>query len=367
MPLEQPIKTRRDALGRESRREFLRKMAGGLSLGVTAGQQEAEAARRRRPRAQKQQQEATRGEVYNTGRLEGRNLADLFSLYSGIKSRVPPKVVVDFKRQLEIMWDIKRKRSRGNPVVIQTGREIQKLYKEKAATKLNLERYLAWIDKILLTTRHSINWDRLEQIKSLNNQESNLVKTICSSIDSRDLVAYSLTELMPSRDGQLNALVLDFLLKSAGREYVESIPAMYDPKTSFGPYQFTEYALYDVPGEAKRGASIINQALPEQEKIPGSVSLLRGEQHYKAGFLFMIDNIANLTNKRYNVLNSVWRNKKDDLVIFVATAHHMPGPALNAARRWLDNKARLPFHVSCGSHLRRYAIKTRANLDALQK
>lgn len=172
---------------------------------------------------------------------------------------------------------------------------------------------------------------------------------------------------MPSRDGQLNKLILDFLLKNAGREYIESIPAMYDPKTSFGPYQFTEYALYEVPRRGKRGASIINQAVKESEKIPGSVALLRGEQHYKAAFLFMIENIANLVNKRCAALNSVWRANKDDLIMFVATSHHMPSPALNAARRWLDNWARLPFYISCGSHLRRYALKTKANLESLQR
>lgn len=353
-----------------SRRGFMSKAIGGFSIGAVLGQEQAQAAKRKRRSNPSQQQENQQnnieGQTYNTGRLEGRVLADLYTAYTGISGKVPAKVSIDFHRQLKSMWVRKEKRSGQNSVVKKTSELLQKSYVEQAPTRMNLKEYLNWVDGILSEVKRSMNWELLGQIKGLSTQERKLVKEIAKSIDGRDLIAYGLTELMPSRDGKLNYLVLDFLLKNAGLEYVDRIPAMYDPKTSFGLFQFTEYALYDVPGKPKRGASIINQALPEEQKIPGSVSKLRGAQHYKAAFLFMIENIANLANRRYNSLNSTWQNNKNDLVMFTATAHHMPVPALGAARRWLDNNARLAFYISCGRHLRKYALKTKANLEALQ-
>ncbi|MEK7154027.1 MAG: hypothetical protein AAB792_00525 [Patescibacteria group bacterium] len=367
MSLEQPPKKENnkkpDALKKEgdsqinpeNRRTFMKKVFMG-TLGLALGESKLEAARKRE---------------YLTGKLEGRVMSDLFSLYTGIRGKTPPVAKIDFSYQLRKMWDIKERRSRKNRVVVETGTKLNRAYAEGRLTQINLENYLKWLDKILREVKEFIDWDSVARTKQLDNKELELVRDISQAITAKDLAAYSLTELMPSQDGVLNAAVLEFLLKNAGREYIESIPALYDPKTSFGPFQFTEYALYDVPKRGRRGASVINQALPEEQKIPGSVSMLRGAQHYKAAFLFMIDNIANVVNrakgKRYEILKRVWKSHKDSLVMFIATAHHMPGSALGAAERWLDNQARSPYFISCGLHLRHYALKTKANLEALSK
>lgn len=178
MPLEQltvPAKPE-SKLGSkvESRRAFLKKLTGGLSLGTILSEQKIEAARKE----------------YPTERLRGRRLADLYSLYTGIKGEVPEKVRVDFNHQLKTMWDIKKKRSRNSSVVVKTANEIERNYRDRPTTKLDIEKYLAWIDGILSRIKNSIDWDQIARVKSLNAQESNLVKTICLSINSRDLVAY---------------------------------------------------------------------------------------------------------------------------------------------------------------------------------
>ena len=158
---------------------------------------------------------------------------------------------------------------------------------------------------------------------------------------------------------------MDFLLQYAGVEYIEDIPAMYDAKTSFGPYQFTEFALFDC-GNQKRGASIANQAVTSGQKIPGSVIKLRGDDHYKAAYLFAVHNIClmvkKLNKKELQTLKNVWGNNRDDLFVFCATAHHLPGDAIKAARKWLDNKAKASFETSCNKRILPYAQKTRQNM-----
>jgi hypothetical protein len=169
-------------------------------------------------------------------------------------------------------------------------------------------------------------------------------------------------------DGKFNSQVYDFILRSGGRAYIESIPAVYDHMISYGPYQFTSYALYD-DGMNRRGASVPNQALPIGLRIPGNVVNLRGNDHFKAAYLFAIDNEAHLLRKlnahEFSVLEANWRNYRSDMLVYIAIAHHAPVPAISCGRRWLDFNARLPLYRSCSGILMQYGIKSIQNYRAL--
>jgi hypothetical protein len=75
-----------------------------------------------------------------------------------------------------------------------------------------------------------------------------------------------MTELFPSMD-KMNKDVLDFLLRHGGEELVYHLPAVNDDYASFGPYQFTSFAVYNAEGQ-KKGASILNDFLPSGIRIP---------------------------------------------------------------------------------------------------
>jgi hypothetical protein len=306
---------------------------------------------------------------YSTATLKGRKLGGLFADYTGITGEVPEKIKVDFNGHLLRLWQKKEKAAPDNKVVKETGTQLVKEYVKGPRTLITAEQYVALINSEVEAAQAALDWEQVGKLKNLSEDQLALVKKISLSIEGTDILAYSLTELMPGRDGTLNLLVLDFLLQNAGSEYIERLPALYDTKTSFGPFQFTEYALYDTP-RGQRGASIINRALPQERRIPGSVSKLRGTQHYVAAYLFMIDNFANLAKaaqkEEYETLSNKWRAKKDDLIIFSATAHHGPYGALRFARRWLANDAKLPYVVSCSGRYIEYARKTQANLDAVR-
>jgi hypothetical protein len=369
-PLEDKGK-KGDSVGGSSvtRRQFLK-----LGLGAAAAfLSPKEASARQEGRQIRQQERSKTLRRYETGVLAGRKLTDPYAKYTGIDGRVPAQVEIDFPEQLSMMWELKKKRAGGNQVAIQTGSILEQQYRKnfiagRAGHSL-LEEQMRNIRGVLDRTKAAIDWKAVARLKRLNDAKGNLLREISATIENSDLVSYSLTELMPARDGQLNIQVLDFLLRHAGRQYVESIPAIFDKKTSFGPYQFTEYALYNVEGDEKRGASLINEAL-SREKIPGSVSLLRGYDHERAAFLFIIDNIGSLLKKlsesEFSTLQRVWKEKKDQLIFFAATAHHLPAPAISAARRWLDNVTRSDYAISCGPRLSKYALKTEANLKALR-
>jgi hypothetical protein len=59
-------------------------------------------------------------------------------------------------------------------------------------------------------------------------------------------------------------------------------------------------------------------------------------------------------------------SRKLDLVEYIATAHNQPAVARKSAKRWLDNGARQPYHVSATRKGRTYALKTAVNYYGLR-
>jgi hypothetical protein len=236
---------------------------------------------------------------------------------------------------------------------------------------MTLSDYERHLEAVIDETRKTINWKTVSEIEDLDPRRERIVRKIVSSLGGKDLVAYSLTELMPGFDGGLNVEVFDFLLRNGGRRYVESIPAMFDKKVSFGPYQFTEFAWYGGAG-GFRGGSRLNSAL-RHPVTHGSVMKLRSDEHHIIALLLLIDNLSwivnRLDNKELGVLESTWRYHHSDIVQVIATAHHCPHGrhgATGTTKRWLDHGAKKAYWNSCSRHLSDYAQKTAINLAALQ-
>jgi hypothetical protein len=322
--------------------------------------------------------------IVDTGALAGRNLGDLYALYTGISGRVPQKVSgIDFSVQLEKMFARKvswmRRHKKSNPVVQQYHDERFPVYASNKPTLMTLDTYLDIVGRSMDDVKQNIDCNKIGELYKLSKEKTDLVCAMGMSLTKNDVVAYGLTELMPAADGELNKAVLDHMLRNGGQEYVDNIPAQSDAKTSFGLYQFTEFALYNANGEV-RGASKANLALPQGKRIPGSMIFLKGEDHHKAAYLFAWHNLArlaqNLDRAEFNTLATKWADKKVDIVEYIATAHHAPGGytsrhgyigAIGAAKRWLDNDAKLEFSVSCKGDLPWYAQKTKANMKALYR
>lgn len=304
----------------------------------------------------------------SSGCLEGHACSDLYAMYLGIrpKSTIKDSIFINPYQVLGKMWDKKVKKS-PSPVVRETRKKL--LLDYTATNQCSFDSYTKRITEVVSEVREDIDWEILRKSMRMSDRESYLARDIVSAFDGRDMTAYIMTELMPSADGQFNRQVLNVMLMTGGSEFVERIPAIGDRKTSFGPYQFTEYALFHTPKEM-RGASVVNAAIKnERSKIPGSVSKLRGDDHHRAAYMFAVYNVCHLVkilNKRqFTTLERRWKSNQDDLFIYCATAHHAPAHARTAAKKWLRADVKYPFEHSCGKSILGYAIKTRANLRAI--
>ena len=218
---------------------------------------------------------------------------------------------------------------------IPEGFEVAKRFYDDSISKMNFDNFQAssiWEYKNDI--KNSIN-----QVKDTFDRDSfcneklwwdkkklNLFKDICYNIDENSLLAYSMTELFPSPTWEYNQNILEFMLKNGWKNLIYYLPAVNDDYASFGPYQFTSKAIYDAWGELL-WASIMNQYLPKEFKIPGSVIKLEWNDHHRAAYLFAMYNLYILLKNQKNLeaLKLLSKSEyKSDLTQLIAIMHNKP-------------------------------------------
>lgn len=346
-----------------------------------------------------------------TGKLAGRKVGSLFALYLGLTpgSKVPNVLEVDFSRVLDNLWQqkidfvhtkIKKMKERGEsaekikkveeriPNLLQAKKEITNSYadkwKDETVESLTLSDMVAAADSCVKDINKELNWNELNSesgpFRRLSNNAIQVVQHMAEQVDGRMIVAYSLTELMPAlTDSEMNADEYEFLLKHAGAEFLLSTPALYDHWLSFGLLQFTSLALRD-DGEKTEGASHINKYLPTDKKIENSVKYATSlESQLKAGHLFAIYNLASLVqsilkekneNEKIHMLKVLIQqipHSKKGLVQFIASAHHSPGHARTAYKKWLQVGMKGKHSIHADAELAPYIKKSGGNYDELVK
>lgn len=307
--------------------------------------------------------------VYETGALSGRRAGDLYAAYLGYRgNRIPARITVDWRAQLDLLWARKASRRNVSPVVHQARATLVAEYGAHDPGRISIDAYQEIAGNQAEAVCAELDWDLVRRSFRLSERAGRLLRRISCNMGGRVILAYAMAELLPSTDGGLNRDYLDFLLRHAGRRYVESLPALHDNLTSFGPLQFTQFAVFD-NGRERRGASRVNVALPNRLRIPGSTLLLRGSEHLRAAYLFGISNLADvirsLNGRQIAVFERVGGPRGVDVAQFLATAHNKPAVARRALRAWLDAGARGSYRDFCPRVSRLYATKTLNNYRAL--
>jgi len=314
--------------------------------------------------------------TYATGALAGDSIGNLYAWYIGHSGKIPAKLAVDWNRQLAHLWERKRQMS-DTTVVRDTGTMLVAEYERLDPELMSLAHYQRIGDRQAKLVYRSLDWDQVgafyfadKKAKKADVRKVALLKRITKHFDGQMLISYMGAELCPT-SGRFCTTFLDFMLQHGGRRYVESIPALNDDLTSFGPFQFTANAVYDVGNVPTVGnASRVSRALPRKLRLPASMTLFRGDDHFRGAEVFAIANAAmlirRLDGKQLATLASVADTRQIEWAQFIATAHNKPEAAYAAAERWLDAKARAgEYREGCSKASKLYAHKTFENYQAL--
>lgn len=319
--------------------------------------------------------------------LKGYKLNDLYAEYFGLTKGefVPDFTVVSFEEVLSAMYQKKIKFRRcyinskkievcreATDTVLSQAPELYSRYIKGDKKKMSLKEFIKIAEGKMASSKKSLDWAKVCARYKLNQEKCRLLQVVVSELNGKDMIAYGMTELLPSSDGRLNVIYMDLLLKNAGSEFLHHVPALGDELASLGLYQFTMYALRD-DDTVREGASIINSFVMDGgEKIPGSVVMLTGNDHHVAAFYFAVHNLARLmaklSPKGVTNLASKYKNHKDEIVIFIAASHHAPAAAVRKTAIWVNSDFRGNILDAYSKHrIRTYGIKTKANLLAIKQ
>ena len=330
--------------------------------------------------------------LYDMGPLAGRKGGGLFAYYLGLPegSEIPAKLNINFDQVLENLWskkiDFVSKRKPGILPNIKRARDqYLDMYKKRSGdTEMNLKELVDRAQKVADTLYGTFGWEDLSMVHSvesdfrtLTESDVDLVKTMAQVVSGKTLIAYSVTELMPSlNDAEMNVDMYEFLLTSAGVEFLSAVPAIYDVKLSVGPAQFTEYAVYDMGGSNQRGASVMNKLVPEEAQIGGSVNkLVTIDDHLKASYLFAIYNLTRLVKyirnhdkaeKRMDTLRDSIKERPVAVLQFIASAHNNPGDGIQSFISWIDDDF-AGSHAKRARHTEGYIKKSNINYKELDR
>ncbi len=303
----------------------------------------------------------------DTRSITGRRLGGLYADITGIKGLVGTSYRINFGEILADLWTRKLDRKNVSSATIAAAEEPIKLYLDDPK-RMTLKQFVAEAETQVTLVKRAIDFGAVCKGYKLNTSECKVFTSLARDVRGVDLVAYGMTEIMPSAEGDLNVKVMEILLRNAGSNYMFTIPALYDRMLSLGFYQFTSYAINSNAGA---GASKMNMFLPRTIKIPGSVIALRNGEHHRAAYLFALDNLANLSKrtneKEFVALRKALKQKPGDIVTFMATAHHAPGLAIKSARRWLSQGAKGSLNKYLIGRLVPYGKKSDNNLAALER
>ena len=313
--------------------------------------------------------------TYATGALAGDSVGNLYAWYIGHSGKIPAKLTVDWNRQLDRLWKRKLQMS-GTTVVRDTGAMLVAEYERLDPERMSLAQYQHIADTQAKLVYRSLDWQQVgefyfadKKTKVVDQRKLALLKRVAKQFDGQALIAYAGAELCPT-SGTFCPVFLDFLLRHGGRRYVESIPALGDDLTSFGPFQFTANAVYDVGNVPTVGnASRVSRALPRSLRLPASMTLFRGNDHLRGAEIFAIANVAMLIRRldddQLATLESIAGSRHVEWIQFVASAHNKPEAAYTAAERWIDANARKSGYASYNNASKSYVHKTSQNYRAL--
>lgn len=325
---------------------------------------------------------------YDTRALEGMRFGPPLNHIVGIYGKAGSTEAIDFKYQLARMLQQKLEKLQGDepaeefdmhhPGLLEALEHIYKDYKGEG--KMLIEDYTEYVHALVENVRDSLQWPRIEKRFALGAHQATLLQRFERELNGESMTAYAMTELMPTEHGPTNVRIMDFLLQNAGKSYLDSVPALGDRELSFGPYQFTAHALRQSDGKRQpdHGASLMD-ALLERRVLPPNVASLRGDDHYRAAYLFALYNLTLLVKdfgeKESERLLPHVQQLVSAVHSYIPAAHNAPSDARKEFIRYANAISRgreghILKKTEYGRYLKprvaMYVKKTHANLRALR-
>lgn len=231
-------------------------------------------------------------------------------------------------------------------------------YENNVPNRINIFEYRRILDEIINSVKTLIPPEDQDK-----NNNWILVRKFLEKLKSHHLIAVILRELLPplkSKDEiSINVEFFNILLTSAGTQFIEGIPSLYDEVISFGPFQLSEIIEKSIEDFLK--IKLLNKEgfkkswrnlwkLPDnvEVEIPQFIKSVDGAWHYVWFIINIIKLIyfmylSYLENKKEEEFKKVFEDKilnnEENFMTFIALAHHRPGMLVNFINSLINNQS----------------------------
>ncbi len=300
-------------------------------------------------------------------RLEGHRLEGLRARYAGRETGT----VFDsdssgsFESELDEAWQEKRRMASNEPAVDRVVDRKVEQYDAESARKMTLDGYLRHLDTAFDDSYNDTEWDDLQENFHLQDDDVEAVKAALGKVSGRSLGAFVMTELFPSDpdpwrfNAKKNEAVLDYSLQNAGVEYMRLQPALFDKYLSFGPFQNSSFVVRN-DAEITRAANKMNDVLSVEQRVPGSMQDLQGDDHVDAAYGALTAKLVRLTRETDSTVSKTLQSASGrSMAMLAAGLHHNPSDAWEAVGKWSEKGGRL--EPDWFGSTRRYVRQTELN------
>jgi len=319
---------------------------------------------------------------YDTRAIAGRPFGYPISAYFGTKDRIGPVTLVDFRYRLAQLWKEKMTRLRVSekerPALAHAIDDIVMGYDPDKAMTMSAGAYYLELTDSIKEVRAEVDWDKIHRAFRFSGPQNALFRSFAQHIDAKTLLAFNLSEIMPSQ-GNLTFKVFDTLLKTGGYEFISRIPSGGDDEMSFGPGQITAKIFQE---EKNKRGSVAKMAgmLKRPDMITKDIAQVRNRQHHMASYLDALFNIGLLVQKLKlsdEQMSALAREPiGDDVRMFISGAHNRPADAIDSFERFAKayvaarkhgGQARPRFITFCTQRIAPYVGRTLANLVEVRR
>ena len=278
---------------------------------------------------------------------------------------IPQKATISWAEALRVQWARKLQREDVSPATRKWAVTIVDNYASSPRDTKNVRTFFRQIDAAAREMHRSIDYGKMCSDMKIT-QCTALYQTM-GRVRGENIAAYGMTEIFPSHNGEFNYVLLDTILRNAGENYLDSIPAGGDDLLSKGFYQFTSLAIRrDNSGQLGGVTKVDNYA---GMKLSGSVVHLDSYEAHKAAFAFAVYNVSQMM-KTMNEKDARALSTKcpiSGITELVALAHHIPSEAWKIGRKWVRNGCKESVsNFTNRKDLKDYADKTKNNLLAIE-
>ena len=317
---------------------------------------------------------------YAMGEVAGMKFGWALKQYFGLdQARAVEEI--DFKYQLALLWQKKldlmlrgeeiEEFEEHTPGLIPAIEQIYSSYDAAKAAPMRLEDYRGSANGAIEQVERLIDRKRLHA-RFGGPRQADLFDMCSQAIDGDLLIGCAMTEVSPTEHPKYNLAIFEFLLSSAGRDFIERIPSLADRQFSFGPYQLTPSSVFN-DGTTQRGASIIDTMLT-RSVLPPNVDSVQGDDHHRAAYMLALYNVSLLVKDAGEKgVATLLRNPHaiaDSISDYIPAAHHGSRDARLAYQKFADSlrphQRIRSFAQLCHADMRDYMERTRDNRAALR-